>query len=60
MIDLRNVINDVAREEGGKKSAGGSAQVAEIIGVLGRRWRSMSWMQALAEFRAIRKRAGRT
>ena len=60
MIDLRDVINDVAREEGGKKSAGGSAQVAEIIGVLGRRWRAMSWLQALAEFRAIRKRAGRS
>ena len=58
-MDLRDLINEVATEEGGKRSAGGSAQVAEIIGILGRRWRGMSLVRALAEFRAIRSRAGR-
>jgi len=30
-----------------------------IAGILGRRWRGMGWWQALAEFRAIRRRAGK-
>lgn len=58
-MNISNLINEVARAEGGKRSAGGSAQVAEIIGILGRRWRGMSWFKALTEFQAIRKRAGK-
>ena len=59
MVDLRDLINETAREEGGKRSAGGSAQVGEIVGVLGRRWRSMTLWQAMNEFMAIRSRAGK-
>ena len=59
MKNLNEIASKVATEEGGKKSAGGVAQVTEILGVLGRRWRGMSWLKALAEFRAIRKRAGK-
>jgi len=57
--NLNDLIADVAREEGKNRSAGGTAQVGEIVGILGRRWRGMSWWQALAEFRAIRRRAGK-
>lgn len=58
-MNLNALISHIAREEGGKRSAGGTAQVAEILGILGRRWRGMSPLRALAEFRAIRTRAGR-
>ena len=57
--NIKNLIDDVAREEGGKRSAGGSAQVGEIVGVLGRRWRGMTLWQAMSEFMAIRSRAGK-
>jgi len=60
MSDLRVLIRDVAIEEGGQRSAGGTAQVGEIIGILGRRWRGVPLWQAMKEFLAIRSRAGKT
>ena len=59
MKNLNEIASEVATEEGGKKSAGGVAQVTEILGVLGRRWRNMTLWQAMSEFMAIRKRAGK-
>ena len=60
MANLREIINEVAREEGGKRSAGGTAQIAEIVGILGRRWRKVTLWRAMQEFMAIRSRAGQT
>jgi len=59
-VDLRNLITDVAREEGGERSAGGTAQVGEIVGIMGRRWRAMPLWRAMQEFMAVRSRAGKT
>ena len=59
MKNLNDIASQVATEEGGKKSAGGVAQVTEILGVLGRRWRSMTLWEAMREFMAIRSRAGK-
>lgn len=58
-VNLRTLASEVATEEGRKKSAGGVAQVTEVLGVLGRRWRGMYLWQAMAEFMAIRSRAGK-
>lgn len=59
MKNLNDIASQVATEEGGKRSTGGVAQITEIMGVLGRRWRGMSWWESLREFRAIRNRAGK-
>lgn len=57
MTDLRALASEIAEKEGLGASVN-VAQVAEIIGIIGARWRSMPEQEALTEFRSIRERAG--
>jgi hypothetical protein len=56
-INLKNLAKDIAAEEGLKEQVS-IAQITEIIGILGRRWRGMPTDTTLAEVSAIIERAG--
>jgi len=63
MISLTNLAIDITHAEGGKVEIS-LAQVKEVLGILGRRWRgegyaSLSPAEIQAEINAIVQRAGR-
>jgi hypothetical protein len=56
-VNLRETATYIARQEGlGKKVP--IAQIAEILGILGDRWRNMSSVDVLREVACIVERAG--
>lgn len=57
VTNLQELASDLAREEGLGKSIG-VAQMAEVLGLLGERWRGMSQIEILVEVSCIRDRAG--
>jgi hypothetical protein len=57
MADLRKLAREIARLEGGKVDLT-IAQVSEVVGALGVRWRRMSVPDVLVEVAAMTGRAG--
>jgi len=57
-VNLRVLAAELTKDEGGRESMP-IAQVTELLGVLGRRWRAVGADQAAREFTAIVRRAGR-
>lgn len=58
-VNLNDVAAQIAAEEGLLESVS-IAQVKELLGILGRRWRTVSPAQAFDEYAAIIDRAGKT
>jgi len=56
-VNLNTLANEIAAEEGLLESVS-VAQVKEILGILGRRWRGMDTVESDLEYRAIIDRAG--
>lgn len=56
-VNLNDLAVELAREEKGDKQVS-IAQIKEILGILGRRWRSLSFAERSEEFWAIYERAG--
>lgn len=56
-VDLNDLADDLARKEGLSESLS-SAQIREVIGLLGRRWRSQEISRTMLEMHAIFDRAG--
>jgi len=56
--NLIDLASDIAREEGLTRSAGGTPQVLEILGLLGSRWRGMTTQEVLREVSCIVERSG--
>lgn len=56
--NLRTLANELSRQEGLKRSAGGVAQMSETLALLGLRWRAMPAEQAIREVSCIINRAG--
>ncbi|MEX0598074.1 MAG: hypothetical protein WD512_16420 [Candidatus Paceibacterota bacterium] len=57
MINLKTLVEEITKQESLQKQSS-VAQIAEIIAIMGIRWRSMSKVAALEEFEAIVERAG--
>lgn len=55
--NLQELASELARQEGLGKSIG-VAQMAEVLGLLGERWRGMSHIEVMGEVSCIRDRAG--
>lgn len=55
--NLNDLASDIATAEGLEQSVG-VAQVKEILGILGERWRGMHDVDVIAEVRCITARAG--
>jgi hypothetical protein len=56
-VNLNDLAAELTAAEGLKESVS-IAQVKELLGILGRRWREAPPKQALDEFLAISERAG--
>jgi hypothetical protein len=57
-VNLKKLADNIARAEGGVVKVG-TPQVLEILGCLGKRWRTMPTEMAFAEAAAILARAGK-
>lgn len=58
MADLRKLAREIAKLEG-KKTNLSIAQITEVLGALGKRWRALTPEAALREAAAIIERAGK-
>jgi hypothetical protein len=56
-VNLNTIVNELTRAEGLKKRQS-VAQMKEMIGLLGTRWRNMTEEEYLQEASCIRERAG--
>ena len=56
--NLVDLASDLARLEGLGRSAGGTPQILEVLGLLGSRWRTMSTEEVLREVACVVERSG--
>lgn len=58
ITNIRELADELARQEGLSRSLGGTPQVLELLGLLGARWRAMPHHQMLREVSCVVERAG--